>query len=104
MPLSSDDNFIGYCETHSKTERHLFHRDHANRLLRLAGMPEQPGLGEYVAIDEWTVKELVDAARERLKKTVEVCDNTKKGEHVLQREEESKEGGETSSASSKPGE
>lgn len=39
-----DESFLGYVEIHSRTELALFHRDHAIRLIKLAGQdPESYG-------------------------------------------------------------
>ena len=35
--FQTDDDLIAYAALHCKTERALFHRDHLNRLLSLAG-------------------------------------------------------------------
>ena len=36
-PMDDDRFFIGYCETHSETERALFSKAHVVRILKLAG-------------------------------------------------------------------
>lgn len=45
----SDDEFLTYCDTHSMTERALFHSAHIARCLRLAG--------HNVAADAWNAKD-----------------------------------------------
>jgi hypothetical protein len=64
----TDAELPGYCETHCRTERALFHSDHLNRLLALAGygdtyrMPEGWHTAREDAIDP-----LVKLAQERMK-------------------------------------
>lgn len=65
----TDAELPGYCEIHSRTERALFHSNHLNRLLALAGHPD----GYYKTVREgwYTVREetidpLAKLARERL--------------------------------------
>ena len=36
----TDSHLIGYCEIHCKTERALFGSDHVNKMIELAGFPE----------------------------------------------------------------
>jgi hypothetical protein len=62
----SDREFLSYVEIHSETELALFHRNHVNRLLRLAGKPEQPGLPALVSIYRYTAQPLVKQARDRI--------------------------------------
>lgn len=64
----TDSELIGYCELHCKTERALFHADHVNRMLELAGHPE----GYVHRVTGWLsvheeMQRLVDLARARLK-------------------------------------
>lgn len=35
-----DDELIGYCELHCQTTRALFHFEHVNRMIELAGFPD----------------------------------------------------------------
>lgn len=64
--------FLDYCYWHSQTERHLFHVDHAKRLLKLAGESEDhPGMpynapNAFVGMDFDFVKPRVERAREWL--------------------------------------
>ena len=71
MSQFTDRELIDYCETHCRTERALFHSDHLNRMLALAGNPPD----YYRTIrDGWhqvydnTMDPLVKLARERLTK------------------------------------
>jgi hypothetical protein len=66
-PEWTDEDLIAYCESHSLTERHLFHRDHIERILRLAGR-DVPDLSMWMAVDRWTMEPLVKSARERCSK------------------------------------
>ena len=65
----NDDELIGYCSIHCTTERALFHRDHINRMVELAGNP--PGFTRVVDEEFLSAKEsmrrLVELARERQK-------------------------------------
>jgi hypothetical protein len=59
----TDEELIGYCESHCTTERALFHSKHINRMIILAGR------GEHDAkLDGWysmhsDMQNLVDMAR-----------------------------------------
>jgi hypothetical protein len=68
----TDEDFLGYVEFHSRTERHAFSHEHANRLLDLAGETEirgtdNCGLHGFIGIDWGAAKPLVEKARKRLK-------------------------------------
>lgn len=71
MTDMSDEDLIGYCEIHCRTQRALFHRDHVNRMLVLAGHPEGfvkeiPEWQEFISVwDE--MEELCRLATERMK-------------------------------------
>ncbi len=65
--MSDDDELIGYCELHCKTERALFNADHINRMVRLAGLAHlnQPVVGWHSMHDEMaTLCKMARAARE----------------------------------------
>lgn len=68
----SDEEFIGYCSLHSRTERALFHRDHVRRMAALAGdeaLLERLSAGdapEWFSVNEYVVAPLVTQARARL--------------------------------------
>lgn len=67
----TDDEFLSYCYWHAQTDRHLFHVDHARRLLQLVGEPEDrfdlpPGDRAFVAMDFEFVAPRVQAARDWL--------------------------------------
>lgn len=66
----TDNELIGYCETHCRTERALFHADQINRMIVLAGMSNTlPGIPEnaFRSMHE-TMVDLCELARERQKK------------------------------------
>lgn len=65
----TDEEFLGYVEIHSQSERALFIAEHVNRLLELAGHKGRVEEGSWRAVywDEGG-QELVRLARERLKK------------------------------------
>jgi hypothetical protein len=70
--LADDGAFLTYVLWHSETPRHAFHIRDANRLMKLAGVEEMqvdnPGLGgNFVGIDQWEGKKLVELAQARLK-------------------------------------
>ncbi len=70
MPDSMDDRtFLSYVEGHSRTPRHAFHRQDANRLMELAGVEEMKvdncGLPNFVGIDEYEADRLIKLARAR---------------------------------------
>jgi hypothetical protein len=68
-PEWSDDDLIDYCYWHSRTELHLFHRDHIERLFKLAGKEEEwkalDVIAKFIGVDQWRMEPLVKAARER---------------------------------------
>lgn len=68
-PLEDNNHFIGYCEIHCRTERALFSGKHVNRMLELAGHPENFVLsvsnGWYTMHGD--MEELCALARARLK-------------------------------------
>ena len=55
MSEMTDDELIGYCLIHCRTERALFHKDQINRMIALAGFPE--GFPESVDIEWQSVHE-----------------------------------------------
>lgn len=59
----TDEEFLSYVAIHCETDLALFHRDHANRLLRLAGLPERSHLPVFVGIRKHTALPLVERAR-----------------------------------------
>jgi len=49
----NDEELIGYCEIHCKTERALFHIDHIRRMWKLANEPEiKFPFGEWFSMHE----------------------------------------------------
>lgn len=67
MPdVMTDEDFLCYVELHSRTPLALFHADHVNRLLVLAG--EKPlNLKGFAAMHADYADPLVDKARDRAK-------------------------------------
>lgn len=67
MALETDDEFLDYMYWHSKTERHLFHRDHVRRLLMLSGHENPDEIlahqGEFLGVGEELALPLVEKAR-----------------------------------------
>lgn len=64
--MLTDEQLINYCELHCRSERALFHADHINRMLELAGHPE----GYPLRVTRWLsahdgMQELVGLARAR---------------------------------------
>jgi hypothetical protein len=68
----TDIAFLDYVRYHSRTERHLFHRDDVERLLKLAEETEVTvsfgGIPGFVALDYSNASPLLDKALARLKK------------------------------------
>ena len=65
MTEMSDAQFVSYMDMHSRTERALFHKDHINRLLALAG--EEPDeVHEWQAWHYHDMKPILDKVRSRL--------------------------------------
>lgn len=69
----TDEELIGYCDLHCESERALFNAEQINRMISLAGHPEdyvrQVPDGWYSIHDE--MKNLVKLARERLKRAAQ---------------------------------
>jgi hypothetical protein len=61
----SDEELIGYCALHCKTERALFHRDHVIRIFELAGQLPRGVIPEWVVLHEEAMMPLVEKARRR---------------------------------------
>jgi hypothetical protein len=72
MSELTDAELPGYCELHCRTERALFHSKHLNRMLELAGHPEDyfktVPKGWHI-VREHTMDPLVKLARERMKES-----------------------------------
>lgn len=69
MAEMTDDELIRYCDSHCETQRALFHRDHVNRMLSLAGHPEGwarevPEYQQWLSVHD-EMKDLCELARER---------------------------------------
>lgn len=58
-----DEELLGYCEIHCKTERAMFNSDQINRIAKLAGEKGRVPKGWYSMHEE--MQELVDEARAR---------------------------------------
>jgi hypothetical protein len=70
MSEMNDLDLIGYCDLHCETERALFHADHINRMIALAGYPKN--FPRKVVDVKWVsthedMKELCKLARARMK-------------------------------------
>ena len=71
MSEMTDDELIGYCEIHCETPRALFHFGHINRMIKLAGFPENyprelDGSIEWYSMHE-DMSYLCEQARQRTK-------------------------------------
>ncbi len=66
--LADDEDFLEYCETHSRTEQAMFHRNHVRRLYLLADPTSPPFTipGNWFAVRAGVVDPLVKKARARL--------------------------------------
>ena len=62
-PLPNNEEFLGYCELHSTTERALFSRVHVIRLHALAHVPIELEPGAFFAMHEDIVTPLAERAR-----------------------------------------
>ena len=64
----TDEQLIGYCEIHCRSERALFHADHINRLLELAGHPENyvRRVSGWLSLHDDAMMPLCKLARNRL--------------------------------------
>ncbi len=61
----TDDELIGYADLHCRTERALFHRDHVNRLLTLAGAAFRLGVDEWIAVHADVMLPILDKIKNR---------------------------------------
>lgn len=64
-PDWTDAAMLDYVELHSQTERALFHVDHVNRLLELAGHPRADWVG-FASLRYREARPLIEEARRRL--------------------------------------
>jgi hypothetical protein len=64
----TDEAFLGYVDIHCETDLALFHRNHVNRLLRLAGRSElqDPHTPLFLHVYADVAKPLIEAAKERM--------------------------------------
>jgi hypothetical protein len=71
----TDDEFIDYVETHSQTDRALFHREHIMRIAALAGREAPELRGEWYAMRAPVAHPMVAEARSRISqsKTPQCC-------------------------------
>ena len=73
----TDEELIGYCELHCTTERALFHVDHLDRMLELAGRPDgyvktcKDWVTKWYSVHEDEMLPLCNLARERMRSNVE---------------------------------
>ena len=69
----TDEELIGYCELHCTTERALFHVDHLDRMLELAGRPDgyvktcKDWVTKWYSVHEDEMLPLCNLARERMR-------------------------------------
>ncbi len=74
----TDEELIGYCELHCTTERALFHVDHLDRMLELAGRPDgyvktcKDWVTKWYSVHEDEMLPLCNLARERMRSNVEL--------------------------------
>lgn len=71
MSLDSDDDFLGYVDLHSKTERALFSREHVLRLIKLANVPEGQyplPMASFISVHADEARPLIERARRQLKR------------------------------------
>jgi hypothetical protein len=66
----NDETFLRYVSSHSRTERHAFHKDDVVRLGMLAGVLEiqagDCGLGGFLGVDQHEADRLIELARMRM--------------------------------------
>jgi hypothetical protein len=68
----NDEQFIGYCETHCRTERALFSGAQVNRLEELAGVqPATLFANNWYTMRANYAQPLVDEARRRMREAAE---------------------------------
>ena len=58
-----DADLPGYCWSHCRTERALFHEDHINRLLHLAGV-EKRASAEWASYRPETLDPIIELAKD----------------------------------------
>lgn len=68
--MTTDEEFLGYVEFHSKSERALFHVDDANRLFELAGSSKRfvsfgGGMIDFVPLHYSVIEDILREAKER---------------------------------------
>lgn len=74
----TDEELIGYCELHCTTERALFHVDHLDRMLELAGRPDgyvktcKDWVTKWYSVHEDEMLPLCNLARERMRSNAEL--------------------------------
>lgn len=69
MSDMTDAELVGYVDTHSRTDRALFHSDMLKRFFRIAGEPGGEDLQGWYALHYSDAKRALDAAYAALKKT-----------------------------------
>lgn len=62
----TDEEFLDYVDLHSRTDLHLFSKEHARRLAKLSGAHVYEPLPEFVHINQWNATKLIAAAKERI--------------------------------------
>lgn len=66
----TDEQLLGYCALHCRTERALFHSSHLNRMLELAGYPSDYNKSVtegWHSVHENTLGPLIRLAEERIR-------------------------------------
>ena len=61
----TDEELIDYCDSHCETEQALFHVDHVNRMLKLAGVKSHGNIIQEFLSLKGEMRNLVKKARER---------------------------------------
>lgn len=67
-PFENDEDFLGYCEIHARTERALFSRDQVARLCSLAGVASPKALGNWTSLPTQMMAPLLEEAKAALKR------------------------------------
>lgn len=66
-PFDTDEELLGYCELHCRTDVALFHIDQVRRVCVIADVDLDPFWPNWCSVGETTMLPLVEKARARLK-------------------------------------
>jgi len=66
--MDNDEQFLGYVEIHSETDRALFHINDVNRFLKLAGDNRRVTYPEFIAMHSYDINDLLIQARKNVRK------------------------------------